>query len=265
MEMKTCTKCKKELPLTEFQKYRRSKDGLQSWCKICSKIYREPQKEKRRKSARQYYKSHKEKIRKLRKQYRELHKEEAKQYYESHKEEKRKLRKQYRELHKEEAKQYRESHKEEMRKLQKQYYESHKEEKKRHYESHKEEKNAQQKNYYKTHKESVIAQINTWKKKNKDKRNATEQRRRARKRKTIVIPFNEKKWLESQKPFRCYLCGKRIKEGAPYHIEHRIPLSRNGSHSPWNNAISCPKCNLSKHDKTPWEFMPEKFQPELSL
>lgn len=33
--MKTCTKCKIEQPLSEFQKAARTKDGLQYWCKSC--------------------------------------------------------------------------------------------------------------------------------------------------------------------------------------------------------------------------------------
>jgi hypothetical protein len=34
-ETKTCTKCERELPLSEFHKNRATKDGLQSWCKDC--------------------------------------------------------------------------------------------------------------------------------------------------------------------------------------------------------------------------------------
>lgn len=35
---KRCPKCGEVLPITEFHKHSKSKDGLQSWCKHCSKI-----------------------------------------------------------------------------------------------------------------------------------------------------------------------------------------------------------------------------------
>lgn len=35
--MKTCTKCKKELPLTSFTKHKNNKDGLQGSCRNCNK------------------------------------------------------------------------------------------------------------------------------------------------------------------------------------------------------------------------------------
>ncbi len=74
-----------------------------------------------------------------------------------------------------------------------------------------------------------------------------------------------RRWIESQKPLRCYLCEKKIKAGEQYQIEHRIPLSRGGKHAPWNLAIAHPFCNNSKHDKTPSEFAPDRFRPELPL
>ena len=36
-QTKTCSHCGKELPLDQFCKSVRSKDGLQAWCKECSK------------------------------------------------------------------------------------------------------------------------------------------------------------------------------------------------------------------------------------
>ena len=36
---KVCTKCGRELPLSEFVKQRKSKDGLMYWCKSCTREY----------------------------------------------------------------------------------------------------------------------------------------------------------------------------------------------------------------------------------
>jgi len=39
METKKCSKCGRELPVTEFYKKVKSKDGLQSYCRSCCKGY----------------------------------------------------------------------------------------------------------------------------------------------------------------------------------------------------------------------------------
>ena len=57
--------------------------------------------------------------------------------------------------------------------------------------------------------------------------------------------------LKSQKG-RCWWCGKPI--SGKYHVDHRIPLARGGSNDPGNLVISCPTCNLRKHDKLPQEW-----------
>jgi 5-methylcytosine-specific restriction endonuclease McrA len=50
---------------------------------------------------------------------------------------------------------------------------------------------------------------------------------------------------------RCWHCSKKLKN---YHVDHLIPLSRGGSNGPENIVIACPKCNLRKHNKLPWEM-----------
>ena len=38
-------------------------------------------------------------------------------------------------------------------------------------------------------------------------------------------------------------------QGATFHVEHVIPLSRNGSSEFDNLALACPSCNLKKSDR----------------
>ena len=66
MLSKTCTLCKRELPLSAFGKHRIMKDGLSCWCKECS---RERQRKHSRtpqgiytniKSRQKYYKTHRD-------------------------------------------------------------------------------------------------------------------------------------------------------------------------------------------------------------
>ncbi len=50
----------------------------------------------------------------------------------------------------------------------------------------------------------------------------------------------------------CWWCGCIIV--GTYHLDHKEPLSRGGSNGATNIVATCPKCNLSKHDKTPAEW-----------
>jgi 5-methylcytosine-specific restriction endonuclease McrA len=52
--------------------------------------------------------------------------------------------------------------------------------------------------------------------------------------------------------WNCYWCKKPTKR--KYHVDHIIPLSRGGTNWPTNLAITCVRCNLSKHDTDPDEF-----------
>lgn len=69
--------------------------------------------------------------------------------------------------------------------------------------------------------------------------------------------------LFTQQRGRCLYCGMRVGRGKDWdqrwHIDHFIPISRGGSNFPDNLVLACSGCNLSKHDKMPWEWMPERF------
>jgi hypothetical protein len=50
---------------------------------------------------------------------------------------------------------------------------------------------------------------------------------------------------------RCYICHKPLKK---YHIDHFIPLAKGGTNDPGNLRLACPKCNMGKSDKHPFEL-----------
>lgn len=52
--------------------------------------------------------------------------------------------------------------------------------------------------------------------------------------------------------YTCQYCGVR---GVQLQCDHIIPVSRGGSNDLSNLATACRKCNLSKHDKTPEEWL----------
>jgi hypothetical protein len=94
METKKCSKCGEVKSVKEFDKGKRSKDGLRSQCKSCRKQYHAQHKEEKKQYRKQYYEQHKEEV-----------KQKNKQYYEQHKEEAKQKNKQYKERHKEEIEQ----------------------------------------------------------------------------------------------------------------------------------------------------------------
>ena len=62
-----------------------------------------------------------------------------------------------------------------------------------------------------------------------------------------------KNLLKIQK-YRCIACNTNVKISG-YHIDHIIALAKGGSDYISNIQILCPACNLSKQDKTMFEFM----------
>lgn len=61
--------------------------------------------------------------------------------------------------------------------------------------------------------------------------------------------------LESQN-YLCNGCDKNLEQG--FHVDHIIPLSRDGTNWSDNLQLLCPACNLSKNKKTMEEWMAVK-------
>lgn len=89
-DFKTCYRCKKTLPITEFYKDRSKTDGLSPECKDCSrkrgKEYRKKNKEKLREKSQKYYQENREKILDRNRQWREKNKDKMKEYAQKHRE-----------------------------------------------------------------------------------------------------------------------------------------------------------------------------------
>lgn len=78
---KTCAKCNKDFPATNefFNKHKRTKDGLGSYCKTCQKKYRSEYFKNNRQKAREQVKNHyHDNIEEKRKWYREWYKKNQK-------------------------------------------------------------------------------------------------------------------------------------------------------------------------------------------
>lgn len=72
------------------------------------------------------------------------------------------------------------------------------------------------------------------------------------KEKTGSVTSNQILELE-QKASKCYWCGSNLK-GKKHHIDHYIPLVKEGEHVLSNLVVSCSKCNLTKGSKDPIKF-----------
>lgn len=80
METKICSKCKRELPIENFQSDRSSKDGFYSSCKDCKRIYRANNKKMLADNQAIRRQSQKERLAEYGAKYRKEHKTEAAEY-----------------------------------------------------------------------------------------------------------------------------------------------------------------------------------------
>ena len=171
-----------------------------------------------------------------------------KQYREANREKIAERDKRYREANREKiaerTKRHREANREKIAEYQKQYHQANREKieeyKKQYYEENREKFLERQKQYYEANRESYYVYS---------------QKRRALKRNAA----GNATAADIQARFdyhgnRCYYCGCDGK----MQIEHRIPLSRGGTHHPANIVPACQSCNSSKGTRTEKEF---KFTP----
>lgn len=224
---KRCATCGETLPASMFSPDKRASTGLQSSCKPCvnkrrlQKYHEDP--EAARKRQRDYYEAHKDAVKASNARSRERNAEAVKQrkkdYYERVKKEP---------WFKEKLKEITESRKEQKREYDRQY---------------------RAKN-----EEKLLMRAYEWRKKNPEKRKSISKSYKARRRaqesggdSTAAIH----EWEKNTKKL-CYWCGCKCDK--KYHIDHYQPLANGGSHTISNLVVACPKCNIRKSAKDPYEF-----------
>lgn len=261
---KTCLKCKKEKPFSDFNKGK-DKYGLHIWCRDCYKAW-----------AAEHYKKNKEKI-----------DEKHRKYYREHREERRAHSKEYnnrpevkrhrveyvetnREHIREYQKQYRFMNREQIRKKQNEYYHKNKEKNKQWHkkwrDSHKEQIKESSKKYREENKDKInqlhVKRLHsdpTYKMKEQVRnmvRYALRSRGHHKKSKTVDILGCD---LDS---FCQYLFSTWEKnygkpwDGEPYHIDHIIPLATAKTEEDiiklchyTNLQMLTPEDNIAKSDK----------------
>jgi 5-methylcytosine-specific restriction endonuclease McrA len=107
------------------------------------------------------------------------------------------------------------------------------------------------------HAERIRNYMIQWWKEHPEKRRIYEHNRKARKRENGgTLTFGELNEQFELQEGLCFYCGRLLDDNST-HIDHRVPISRGGSNSIENIALSCPSCNLKKHTKTDIEFLQE--------
>ena len=115
----------------------------------------------------------------------------------------------------------------------------------------------QQSTWYDQNSEMLRERASAWKKANWELALEYEHKRRAATKAGLNLSREE---LLDRDGSRCYICGGRIEAELRHpdpkspSLDHRIPLSRGGSHSEENVAIVHLRCNLVKGVKTPAEL-----------
>ena len=126
VQIKRCSKCKKELLLDHFCKNKSRKDGLTSQCKSCANEYNKIHYQKNKsvisERHKEYYKNNKEKISEQQKEHYQNNKEQKKEYYNNNKKHLLEQKKEYYQNKKEHIKEYRQNNKEHI----KEYYQKNK-------------------------------------------------------------------------------------------------------------------------------------------
>lgn len=112
--------------------------------------------------------------------------------------------------------------------------------------------------YHKKHAEVIRDRANKWRVENPDRRSESHRRRRARKRGNGHAKYTEAEML-MQWDGTCGICGKPIPKewlipkriGKKVHVDHIIPLDKDGTDTLDNVHFTHAECNLTKHAKLP--------------
>lgn len=163
----------------------------------------------------------------------------------------------YREAHADERhayqKVYRQTHIEERRAYHKAYGYTHIEERRVRNQDHADNIYEKQRTYREKHAEKISMRRRAYRLAHIEEERAITRNRHARKKSNggIHTAADIQKQYANQKG-KCYYCQAKV--GSTYHVDHVIPLSRNGSNDPSNLVIACTVCNARKYNKLPHEW-----------
>jgi len=258
-DWKVCTACQQPRPLNEFN---RRGEKLRAQCRQCDAAYMA-----------EWRKANREREKIYHAEYRESHQEERKeafkQWYDRDREKQVERSRQYREQHQEILLQKRierrEAERERYAQYRQKYPERCKTTKAAYREQNREKIRVQGRIYHAKNKEAIMQRKSAYAQtpRGKTVRRIIRQRYLARKA-NAPGTFTVEQFLGRCDYYGwcCYLCGTLLTPETVI-IEHRIPLSRNGTNWSANLAPSCELCNLRKATKTELEFREQMRRESL--
>jgi hypothetical protein len=270
MDTKVCSKCGIEKPATleYFRSAKKSKSGLTSECKECSRKHYYENHEHYKLYQAEYSKQRKEEKKQYDKEYREKNAEKLKEkdkqkylrnkskiaermhdYYLKHKEQIFEYQYKYKASNPEKYKEWRQKWEDNHPYYTKQYTEANKE--------HIRNRNIK---YRKENKEKVKASIKAWIERNKERYReicAINSHQRRANAKQLPSSFTKEQWKDCKHEFGqcCAYCGKYSKKLTQ---EHFIPVSKGGEFTINNIIPACGPCNYSKQDKDFFDWYPKQ-------
>lgn len=216
MKIKRCPGCKQSKHVSEFNRSSRNKDGCRPYCRQCEKARYRENRENILARMKEYQYKNKDKIRESKRKYLQSPAGiKAKQKY------------------------VREN-KDKIREYNRRYLQS----------------------------PAGINAKRKWKKVNREKLNARRRERyandpeyrfknlaRSQKRYSLrrgasTAELVDRQTIMGRDEATCYICGKGPLDNSEIHLDHVIPVSKGGSHTPDNLKVACASCNHKKHDKS---------------
>jgi 5-methylcytosine-specific restriction endonuclease McrA len=88
---------------------------------------------------------------------------------------------------------------------------------------------------------------------NKDRLAALKQKRYAQVRGAATVVMVNRATIIERDGRACWYCGRELKRGQ-ITLDHVVPVSHGGPHTPDNLRVACRSCNCQKHDRTPYEW-----------
>ena len=216
VDSKVCTKCKADLPLSEYWKKSSGKGGLRARCKACLRFEMAARRRQRGAEDPEFYREHYRKYGDSARKRKAANPERARETN----------RKSYiknRDKIREKAAAYREKHRERLRE--------------------------EGRERYRADPKAEMARVAAYNKANPASRRGINQRRRARMRSGHVVHFTADQLALRMSYFgdKCWMCSGDFET-----IDHVKPISKGGSHMLSNLRPACRSCNSSKSAKWPF-------------
>lgn len=249
---KRCIRCEEVKPIEEFHKNKKQKDGCHYYCKKCIAAYQSANKNRIRERQRAYWAEHADKKREYNRAYQAANVERI------------------REL----KSKYRIEHADEIREYNRAYYAAHAEEIAARVRAHRRSPDVRQRlKAWRIANADKLRELNrgyhsdpstleyrrvqrqAYTKANPDIYRAAKQRRRA-----LIMgnggTFTSKE-LKTMRAAQAGVCAYCKQQHDPNElaIDHIVPLKQGGRHEASNICLACPKCNASKNNRTPEQWV----------